>query len=132
MTVLIVDDEKVVAESTAEIFRLSGHEALYATNAHDALAIGRQFRPQLLITDVVMPKETGIDLAIKLVAEVPSCKVLLISGQAETSDLLESAKQQGHNFEILAKPLWPPDLLRRAMEIVVEGNTSSDAAAASK
>jgi hypothetical protein len=39
------------------------------------------------------------------------CKVLLISGQAETSDLLESAREAGRNFTVLAKPVHPTELL---------------------
>lgn len=131
MVVLIVDDEKVVAESMAAIFRLSGHEALFATAPREALAMARQVRPQLLITDVVMPGETGIQLAIKVLAEIPNCKVLLMSGQAETSNLLEDAEQHGHHFEILAKPVWPPDLLHRALRIVGENEANSEAATAS-
>jgi CheY-like chemotaxis protein len=131
MVVLIVDDEKIVAESMAEIFRLSGHQATFATSAAEALAMARHSKPQLLITDVVMPGETGIELAIKIISEAPSCKILLMSGQAETTNLLERAQHHGHSFEILAKPVWPPDLLHRAERIVGEANDSSEAAAAS-
>jgi CheY-like chemotaxis protein len=131
MLVLIVDDEKIVAESMAEIFRLSGHEALFATKAAEAVEIARRTKPHLLITDVVMPGENGIELAIKVVSEIPSCKILLMSGQAETTNLLEDALRHGHNFEILAKPVWPPDLLHRAERIVSASNGNSEAAAAS-
>lgn len=133
MVVLIVDDERVVAESMAEIFRLSGYEAVYATSPAEALEIARKIKPHLLITDVVMPGETGIELAIKVLAEVPSCKILLMSGQAETTNLLEDAEQHGHRFEILAKPVSPPDLLHRARRIAgeIEAAGNSEAAAAS-
>ena len=130
MVVLIVDDEKVVADSMAAIFRLSGHEAYYATHPKDALALARKLQPHLLITDVVMPGETGIELAIKIRAEVPSCKILLMSGQAETTNLLEDAERQGYQFEILAKPTSPPDLLHRAERLVNESAAASDAASA--
>jgi DNA-binding NtrC family response regulator len=125
---LIVDDERAVAESMAAIFRLNGHQPFFATSPGEGLEMARQVRPQLLITDVVMPRETGIQLAIKVVAEIPSCKVLLMSGQAETSNLLEDAEQQGYYFEILAKPVWPPDLIARAESMVAD--TGSDAASA--
>jgi len=131
MVVLIVDDEKVVAESMAAIFRLSGHEPTFATSASAALVLALEIRPQLLITDVVMPGETGIELAVKVLAQVPTCKVLLMSGQAETSNLLEDAEQQGHHFEILAKPVWPPDLLARARALVGEDDSNTEAATAS-
>jgi CheY-like chemotaxis protein len=131
MVVLIVDDERVVAESTAEIFLLAGHDAYSASSAEEALTIAKRVRPDLLVTDVMMPGKNGIELAITLLAKVPGCQVLLISGQAETSDLLEMAEEKGHRFEIVAKPLWPPDLVRHAELIVANANKNSDAARAS-
>ena len=129
MKVLIVDDEKVVAESTSEIFRIAGHEPFSATSAREALDIAREVQPEILLTDVVMPGETGIELAISIRRELPSCKILLISGQAETSNLLEDARRQGFEFEILAKPHWPPDLIKKAEELVY-GRPNSEAASA--
>jgi len=69
--------------------------------------------PDLLISDVVMPGMSGIDLGVQFRRDYPSCKVLLFSGQAATADMLATAKQQGHEFEVLAKPVHPSDLLAR-------------------
>lgn len=132
VVVLIVDDEPVVAESLSAIFKIAGYQAHFAISAEEGFALARQIQPQLLITDVVMPGKTGIQLAIDVRGEFPACKVLLMSGQAETSNLLEEAEQQGHRFEILAKPIWPPDLLYRVERLFAHGDTASEAAAASK
>lgn len=129
MRLLIVDDERAVAESMAAIFRLAGHEPYFATSPVEGLALSRRVQPQLLITDVVMPGETGIQLAIKIQKVFPNCKVLLMSGQAETSNLIDEAEEQGYRFEIVAKPIWPPDLIDMAVRIVSE--TNSEAAGAS-
>jgi CheY-like chemotaxis protein len=67
----------------------------------------------MLITDVIMTGMTGIEAAIATQAKLPSCKILLFSGQAATADLLEKARQDGHEFEILAKPVHPTDLLAK-------------------
>jgi CheY-like chemotaxis protein len=56
---------------------------------------------------------TGIDAAIKIRSLLPNCKILLFSGQAATADLLDRARNQGHEFEILAKPVHPQDLLAK-------------------
>jgi len=69
--------------------------------------------PDLVIADVVMPGLSGIDLAVRLKELCPTCKVLLLSGQAKTADLLEAARGQGHDFAVLAKPIHPTDLLAR-------------------
>jgi CheY-like chemotaxis protein len=82
-------------------------------NSLEALDAARAVKPDLVIADVVMPGLSGIDLAIQLKELCPTCKVLLLSGQAQTADLLETARQQGHDFEVLAKPIHPTDLLAR-------------------
>jgi hypothetical protein len=56
---------------------------------------------------------TGIEAAIITRAKLPNCKILLFSGQAATVQLLEQARAQGHEFEILSKPIHPADLLER-------------------
>ncbi len=74
---------------------------------------GTQELLRLLITDVVMRGISGIEAAIEIEAMLPECKILLFSGQAATVDLLEHARAQGHEFEILNKPVHPRDLLQR-------------------
>jgi CheY-like chemotaxis protein len=67
--------------------------------------------PDLLISDVAMPGISGVDLAIQMRAQYPTCKILLFSGQAATKDLLEDARGQGHDFDLLLKPVPPTELL---------------------
>lgn len=67
----------------------------------------------MLITDVIMAGINGIEAAIQVRAKLPSCRVLLLSGQAATADLLEKARSQGYVFDILAKPVRPADLLAK-------------------
>lgn len=126
MIVLIVDDEKIVAESTAEIFRLAGHRATAVTSPARAVEVAREIQPDILITDVLMPEEDGITLAVKIQTMLPKCKVLLTSGQAETSNLLDEAEARGLHFDIVAKPLWPPELVKRAEQLAgAESNSQS-------
>lgn len=71
------------------------------------------FTPDMLITDVIMADLNGIDAAIMIRSILPNIKILLFSGQAATADLLEKARAKGYEFEILAKPVHPQDLLSR-------------------
>jgi CheY-like chemotaxis protein len=71
------------------------------------------FQPEVLIADVVMPGMTGIEAAIATRNKLPKCNILLFSGQAITADLMEQARTQGHEFELLAKPVHPSDLLAK-------------------
>ncbi|MDE3201267.1 MAG: response regulator [Acidobacteriota bacterium] len=111
--VLVVDDERVIADSLAMIMNQSGFEARSVYSGEKALETAAEFKPDMLITDVIMADLNGIDAAIKMRAMLPSIKILLFSGQAATADLLEKARTQGYEFEILAKPVHPQDLLSR-------------------
>jgi DNA-binding NtrC family response regulator len=114
--VLVVDDEQVIADTLSKILSMSGYKVLTAYNGKSALELVRSAPPALLITDVVMPGMTGIELAITLTEAVPDCKVLLFSGQAATADLLAAARDMGYDFNILMKPIHPTDMLKRVRE----------------
>jgi CheY-like chemotaxis protein len=114
--VLVVDDERVIADTLSKILSMSGYKVLTAYNGRNALELVRCSPPSLLITDVVMPGMTGIELAITLVKAIPDCKVLLFSGQAATADMLTTARDMGYDFSMLAKPVHPTDMLRRVKE----------------
>jgi len=114
--VLIVDDEKVIADTLSIILSNSGFSTMTAYDGITALELARAVTPDLLITDVVMPGMTGVELAIIVKQTIPGCKVLLFSGQAATVDLLEKARHDGHDFTTLTKPIHPTDMLRRISE----------------
>ena len=114
--VLIVDDEKVIADTLSIILARSGFTTMTAYDGASALNLAKKLSPDLLLSDVVMPGMTGIDLAIALKHTIPTCKVLLFSGQASTVDLLEEARRLGHDFTTLTKPVHPTDMLRRISE----------------
>jgi len=114
--VLIVDDEKVIADTLSIILTKAGFVTMTAYDGESALRIGNAIRPALLISDVVMPGITGVELAIMLTQSIPNLKVLLFSGQASTVDLLDKARQGGHHFTALTKPVHPTDMLKRISE----------------
>ena len=111
--VLIADDEQVIANTLAIILNQSGFEARAVYSGESAIEALETFQPNMLISDVIMAGMTGIEAAIKVRSRLPQCKILLFSGQAATADLLEKAREQGHEFEILAKPVHPTDLLAK-------------------
>lgn len=111
--VLVADDERVIADTLAMILNNSGFQARVAYSGEKALELASEYRPEMLISDVIMGGLNGIDAAIKIREILPSIKILLFSGQAATADLLEKARAQGYEFEILAKPVHPQDLLAK-------------------
>ena len=111
--VLVVDDERVIADTLAIILNQNGFEATAVYTGSAAVERARASQPDLVISDVIMPDMNGIEAAIQIRQMLPKCKILLFSGQAATADLLEKARAQGHEFELLAKPVHPQDLLAK-------------------
>jgi CheY-like chemotaxis protein len=111
--VLVVDDERVIADTLAMILNQSGFQARAIYSGEGAVEMASSFVPDMLISDVIMADLNGIEAAIRIKALLPKIKILLFSGQAATADLLDNARKQGYEFEILAKPVHPQDLLNK-------------------
>jgi DNA-binding NtrC family response regulator len=126
--VLIVDDERVIADTLSIILSKSGFSTMTAYDGMSAMKLAMADPPDLLISDVVMPGMTGIELAITLTREIPKCKVLLFSGQAATVDLLQEARNGGYNFTTLTKPVHPTDMLKRISECLAMRDAFSGSA----
>ena len=113
--VVVVDDELIIARTLVLILNSAGFEARAAYCGEEAVELVETFLPDLLIADVIMPGMSGIEVAIFVRNKLPQCRILLFSGQAATSDLLDTARVQGYEFEILAKPVHPTGLLERLL-----------------
>jgi CheY-like chemotaxis protein len=107
LKILIVDDEAAVADSLQLILSGRGYESRAFYSAEQAIELLADWQPDLAIIDVMLPQMNGIELAGILKGNYPTCRVLLISGHPDTSDLLSGAHARGSSFEILAKPLHP-------------------------
>lgn len=116
--IFVVDDEQIIAVTLAAILNQAGFHAVAFHLPHEALEAAQTGRPDLLLTDVVMPKLSGIDLAIQVRELLPLCKVLLFSGMPDTASLLTKSAAQGHTFQVLAKPIHPSELLREVVDSI--------------
>jgi two-component system, cell cycle sensor histidine kinase and response regulator CckA len=118
--ILVVEDDAQVRTLIVSVLRQAGYWVLEAADAEDALAQSAQLRRRLdlLLTDVVMPRASGRDLAERLAKRSSETKVLFVSGYAE-----ESLGRHGvleHGIALLKKPIMPGALLRRVREILDE------------
>lgn len=113
VAVMVVDDEKVIADTLVAILARSGYAAVAAYDGESAIALARTTRPQMMITDVCMPGMGGIELAVTIRDSYPECKVLLFSGQISTVDLLIASRNAGYDFAAISKPIHPTELLAR-------------------
>ena len=109
--VIVIDDETRISSTLVEILRGEGFEAVAASTGEEALGLARDFRPDVVLSDVIIPGLNGVEVGIQLRSMLPKCRVILFSGQAATLDLLKNARARGHEFEILAKPIKPAALL---------------------
>jgi DNA-binding NtrC family response regulator len=95
-TLRIADDEEVIANTLATILSQSGFDAHAVYRGEKVLEMVQVLKPDILIYDVVMTGITGVETAIRVRAILPSCKVLLFSGQAPCANLLEEARVEGY------------------------------------
>ena len=116
LRILVVDDEHAIADSLAAILKQSDYPTRAVYSAEAAVEESVLLAPDVLITDVIMAGMSGIDLAIHITNTVPTCKIILFSGQAETENLLKDAEASGYRFELLRKPIHPELLLQHLGE----------------
>jgi CheY-like chemotaxis protein len=115
-TVMVVDDEPVIRETILEILRDEGFDALGMSDAAHALAWARRIRPDIILSDIVMPGMNGIDMAAELAIILPKCRIILFTGHEAAADLLEKAHAAGHDFEVFDKPIDPGLLIPRLQD----------------
>ena len=109
--ILVVDDEPAILMTAAAILDMHGYKTVTASDGAMALERALACKPDLVLSDVVMPKMNGVELAIQLKEKLPSTSVLLFSGNMATAGILEVARGEGHEFRILAKPVPMDELL---------------------
>ena len=109
--ILVVDDEPAILMTASAILDMQGYRTAKASDGRMALDAALELKPDLVLSDVVMPRMDGVQLAIALKERLPSTKVLLFSGNVASADILEVARGQGHEFKILAKPVPMDELL---------------------
>src|SRR5581483_1994846 len=110
--VLVVDDERVIADSLAVIPHRNGFTARSAYNGAETIEFADGRRPDVLLSDVVMPGQNGFETARTLLTFLPECRVLLFSGH-EIVDTQWQARNR--RFEVLTKHV-PPRQTSRAID----------------
>jgi CheY-like chemotaxis protein len=111
--VLVVDDERRIADTLSEILTMAGFHAIVAYDGWEALEAATRFHPDYLLSDVLMPRMNGVELAIAVQRIYPLARILLFSGQAGISEILLEGQKKGFEFELIAKPIHPLKLIER-------------------
>jgi CheY-like chemotaxis protein len=97
MKILIAEDEKEIANGIKTLLEQNGHQVFLTSNGYEALESAKQYQPDVLITDIIMPEMDGIELIIKIRKQSPEIKIIAISGGGRISaeEHLESAHNLG-------------------------------------
>ena len=110
-SILLVEDDSSLRQFTKTVLARLGHHVLEAADGEEALALlekDASFTPDLLITDMVMPRLGGLELARAVSKKLPDTAVLLVSGYSEQQ---MAAQQSGH--ALLKKPFAVGELISR-------------------
>jgi CheY-like chemotaxis protein len=117
--VLVIDDDRLVADTLNLIFKANGYECEAVYSAAEGLARARTFDPSLLLCDITMPEETGLQLAEKFQSEMPNCKLLMLTAYSSNAIKVEQhATRMQRPLRMLNKPCRPEVLLRAAYDLL--------------
>jgi DNA-binding NtrC family response regulator len=116
-TLLLVDDEEDVRKLMLAVLQSNGYEVLEANTGLTALATYQKnsHKIDLVVTDIVMPQMTGVELGRLLAERAPGLKILFISGYRD-NPLVASLGQAPRDF--LFKPFTPDALLAKVREVL--------------
>src|SRR5688572_2753626 len=106
--ILLVEDEAITRTALADTLRREGHEVIEAADGNKALALLQKSRFDLVITDVLIPKQSGFVLVARIRVTWPHMPILLISGQLSP----EAGKHVSKGFtQFIQKPIDPVELV---------------------
>ena len=125
--ILVVDDEAAVNRLVTRYLTHLGYKVLDTCSAEAALAIVRRQEPRidLVLSDVVMPGVSGIELATRLLSRAPGPSVILMTGVLPSD--VERVEIDGQIVRVLRKPL-DLDELQQVLRVTLEGYPSDDPA----
>jgi CheY-like chemotaxis protein len=116
--ILVADDEKTIADTLKLILAGAGYDVFVAYDGMAAVKKAEEWAPDLFLTDLVMPRLTGIEAATEICKRLPDCKVLLITGQVNLKDIRREIKSKCDRFEVFSKPLHPTELIAHIEKIL--------------
>jgi DNA-binding response OmpR family regulator len=120
--ILLVDDDQSIRALYSKALSLAGFEVRTAKNGREALETVGQFEPDLMILDLVMPEQEGIETLLQVQSKYPKIPVLAISGALGANEYLSVADLLGAR-QTLEKPITPDHLVRTVRSLLTDPAT---------
>ncbi|HLI78268.1 MAG TPA: response regulator [Acidobacteriaceae bacterium] len=117
--VLVIDDDRLVADTLSLIYNTNGYECEARYSAAEGFERARDFSPDLLLCDVTMPEENGLQLAHRMEEAMPQTRVLMLTAYASNAAKVSAySRRLRRPIKLLSKPCRPDDLLRESRQIL--------------
>lgn len=112
MKVLVIDDDQLVRYSLSRLLRHNGYDVFTAPDGRRGIIALRRELPDIVIADIIMPEQEGIETIGMIRRERPETRIIAISGgrRSRNIDFLELARSLGAD-DVIQKPFEPPELL---------------------
>ena len=112
--ILVIDDDVVVRTAMVQFLEDLGYDVVSAEDGQRGMRLFRNEKPDLVITDIIMPEQEGIQTIAEIRRERPDAKVIAVSGggRVGNTDFLKIARQLGAT-DVIAKPVDPDDFAAR-------------------
>src|SRR5690554_4902815 len=121
-TILLVEDNKDIAIFIRSIFPNNKYNIIYCSNGNDAYKLAEASMPDIIITDIVMPKKSGIELIkeIKASTLLNHIPIIVVSAKNSSEDIIEGLNSGADNY--LTKPFQPEELKIRVKNLITARN----------
>ena len=117
MKILVADDEETICKLYRVILESVGHTVVTASNGLEALTLAKDFKPEFIISDMLMPVMHGYEFVERYQKENPSVKVLLVTGTVHS---IEENGYDPSKYPVLEKPVSAPQLIEKINEMYTQ------------
>lgn len=117
--ILVFDDEPSILLMIKKMLEKAGHDVEIALNGKEGMVLFERNRPDLLITDIIMPEKEGLETIFELRRQFPDLKIIAISGGGRIGPdgYLPGAKLLGANA-VFTKPLVPKEFVQAVSDLL--------------
>ncbi len=110
--IIVVTPDRTTAYSLTNLLLMLGHCAFAAFSGHGALILAQHFKPQCIVAGFLLADMNWVAFASAVHEQLPSCKLLFISTDSRTAELVGKARQRGFKAQLLPKAAPHTELLR--------------------